>query len=381
MSISSTNYRTHSYRGWSISYPEVNNFSTRLKKTPYQTRFFYVLWGFTFTSLLAWYSLFRLRQSEKKAMLFLASFIALVSSGMLMVLSILYCWLGTATQTDQYYRGSADFVGQLGDFWGMFLLLGLVGYVCALILTFTVSFVPQGKTVFHNLRALLALFLILLPGLLGGVGGYLISSASIDLRHWYIYYILQTEEKPKLEAIYAQFSEDYQRLIEQHKIKLLSIPRPGESMHSNRMPQEQPIASYWRLAWILEQPWTLISSGDLENWNPPQQSMTRSRTMTGLFVWAMIILFGVPGLVFAILHIKRLKHETPRKGLWLASIAIFLYPVLITVAYIPLFIIVQIDMAVHNISSNDHFIFLFIAFIGAIGISAGIYFLRRHLRE
>jgi len=372
------------YRSTCIG-PEDSHFLRRLKKTPYQTRFFYVLWGLTFTSLLAGYTLFRLRRSEKQTMLFLASFTALLSSGMLMVLAILYCWLGTATQVDPgaFHWGHPDFLGRLGELWGMFVLLGLAGYVCALILTFTVFFVPKDKTIFHRSRALLALFLILLPGILGGTGAHLISNASIDLRHWHIYSILQKEEMPKLEAIYQQFHEDYQRLIKQHEIRLSFIPQPGDLWGSGRIPREQPLNAYLFLTTMLSQPRglgpLLISLGDLDHWNPPQRYITWPSTMAGLFVWATIVLFGVPGLVFAILHIVRLKHVVPRKGLFLAGTAIFCYPVLITIACIPLFFLVREGMK--NSSSSDYWIFLFIAVMGIIAISSGICFLRRHFRE
>ena len=374
------------YREMHLKYPEENNFLGRLKKTPYQTRFFYVLWGLTLTSLLAGYSLFRLRRSEKQTMLFLASFMALLSSGMLMVLALIYCWLGTATQVDpgRFHWGHPDFLGRLDDLWGMFVLLGLAGYVCAIILTFTVFFVPKDKTIFHRSRALFALVLVLLPSILGGSGGTLISKAPIDLRHWYTYSMLQKEEMPRLEALYQQFSEDYQLLIKQHTIRLPFVPQPGESFRSDRIPREQPLNTYWSLAVMLSQPKgypSLVSWGNLDHWNPPQMYMTWSSTMAGLFVWATIVLFGVPGLIFAILHIARLKRAAPRKGLFLAGTAIFGYPVLFTIACIPLFFLEHSLKKKMEMTNSDHDILLFFAAFGTIVIFVGIYFLRRYLRQ
>ena len=363
-------YKVVQYQGMRLQYPEDHYFVSRFKKTPYQTRFFCVLWGLTLSSILAGYSLFRLRRSEKKTMLLTASLIALMSSGLLIVLPVIYCWQVTATGSRNFY-GDPNFVGELSDFWGIFILLGLAGYVCSVILFFTIFFVPKNKTVFHNLRARLALILVLLPGLLGSAGGYLICSVSVDLREWHIYAMLQCEEMPKLEAIYLQFNEDYQRLVERHGIKLPAVPRPDESF---RIPEEQPIATYWRLACTLNHQHGLISCGDLNYWSPPQKYMTHPETVAGFFVFAMIVLFGVPGLVFAVLHIVRLKQVLPRNGLIFACIAIFFYPVLFT----PLFFLAWNEMKHTN--SYDYFIFLFFAIIGTIGISAGIYAIRRHLR-
>jgi len=191
--------------------------------------------------------------------------------------------------------------------------------------------------------------------------------------------MLQKEEMPKLEAVYQQFSEDYQLLIKQHGIRVPLVSLFGSS---SRAPREQPMASYWYLSEVLKQPKgfpRLISYGELDHWNPPQQYMTWSRTMAGLFVWATIVLFGVLGLVFAVLHLLRLKRVVPREGLYLAGTAVFGYPVLITIASIPIFFIVRAEMK--NSNSVDYFAFLFVAIIGAIAISAGIYFLRRYLSK
>ena len=194
--------------------------------------------------------------------------------------------------------------------------------------------------------------------------------------------MLQMDEMPKLEVIYQRFNEDYQQLIAKHEIKLPALHNPGGVMSSDMIPREQPMESYWRLAVYASQPSSMIISvGDLDHWNPPQRNMTQRETMGGLFVFAMIVLFGVPGLVFAVLHIIHLKRVTPRNGLIIAATTIFLWPALYTIACIPLFIISCITVAKHNISSNDHYIALFFVVIGTIGISAGIYFLRWYLRK
>ena len=293
-----------------VIYPEKNNFLTRFMKTPYKTRLYYVLWGLTVASLLSGYCLFRLRQSNKKSTLFLVSLVALLSSGTLAVLPFFYCWLDAAISG---FNANPDFIGNLGDLWGFFMLLGTVGYLCSAILIFMVFFVPKSKTVFRRTRVFLALILILLPGLLGGPGCYLINQARVDLQVHYTYAMLQIEEMPALKEVYQRFDEDYQLLLEKHEIKLpLSSAALADNNYSYlSFPQEQPSVSYTLLAAMLKRPSTgLISMGNLENWGPPQRYMTWSRTMGELFVFAMTFLFGSPGLVYAVAHVVQLKHET-----------------------------------------------------------------------
>jgi hypothetical protein len=272
--------------------------------------------------------------------------------------------------------GHANFAGELSDCWGIFILFGLAGYVYSAILTFMIFFVPQSKTVFHRVRAFSALILVLLPGVLGSSGGYLISKASIDLRHWDIYAILQLEEKPKVEAMCQQFSEEYQQLMEQHGIKLPPIPQGHAD--SRMMPEDQPLQTYWTLAYRIRNP--QISWGDLENWNPPQRSMTWSETMAGFFIYAVIILFGVPGLAAAVLHIRRTKRGTPHTGLYLANTALFLYPVLFTVAAFVCFCIITAVIVMGGKFTDEVFLFLFLTIFGAIVIAVE-YFVWRLLRR
>ena len=106
----------------------------------------------------------------------------------------------------------------------MFVLLGLAGYVYSVILIVMIFFTSKNQAVFHRLRAGLALFLVILPGILGGAGLCLIrhpvtvSAFSLGIgKHGDTVF---NEESRKLAAIYEQFAEDYQVLLEKREIKL-----------------------------------------------------------------------------------------------------------------------------------------------------------------
>ncbi|MGL6193998.1 MAG: hypothetical protein ACRC2T_04160, partial [Thermoguttaceae bacterium] len=133
---------------------------------------------------------------------------------------------------------------------------------------------------------------------------------------------------------------------------------------------------YLNLAVRLKSP--QISWGDLKNWSPPQNNLIDPRAIGGIFIWVTIIMLGIPGMLCAVLHIILAKHDAKRKGVIIACVAVFIWPIIISLlSFVEFFL----EMGNHkNTDSYDYFIVLVFAIICSAITYTGIYWTRRYLR-
>ncbi len=351
----------------------------------YARKAYFVLLGFLLAGGLSLVFLFRRRHSRQKAESVLAGLVAVLSSLMLLVMPVIDAWLiGIANRNPNFMGVIFDFDGP----WALFLLAGFAYYLLSAWLLFATFFGDATKSnpiAAARSRALLALGLVLLPAVIVPPGYYLLDNTPCMPRVYRVEWSVAEKDSVQYRAMLDQYLDDYLALLERHEIPLtrqsLEPPYPGGGLES---PKDEPEKSLFQTLTRIDF-WRGMD-GDkgvrgIPNWSPVERYMADERVLSGYYA-AMAIFMTLPlGLVLAVCHFVWLPETSQGRGGITGILAIFFWPMLITIGSAIVFPLAMWDMRRSDYYSDDYFMFLFIAIFGVLFHVAAIWWIRRRLRR
>lgn len=294
---------------------------------PFKRNLYYTLWGFLFSCGFSNWFLWRSRHAEKKRDVALAGTVAIVSSSLLILLPVLFCWF---TQSAILEPKFASYIFD-GDIWGgVFLMPGIVFYILSMYLLYLVysdADKNESDTMTMRGRACLALALVVCPGALISVGNKLIWKSPGPPDH---YSYLFKNEVPKHQEVSEEFEKKLEQIAKENGASFY-VGEDWSLFHNERFEPQYTLT-------ILRSQIKLVCGGEggdigyiYYNWRPQWDYMTTYRTMGPFYTFGIMLLVLLPGFILSVIHLLWWKSRDDNVGVIPASAAILIWPFVIGV--------------------------------------------------